>query len=53
MIMVTAYGTVQVAVAAMRMGRPDYLLKPVEFDDLLLKIQRALESREVAGPPAS
>jgi two-component system response regulator PilR (NtrC family) len=47
-IMVTAYGTVQSAVAAMRMGAADYLLKPVEFDDLLLKIQRALESREVA-----
>jgi len=42
-IMVTAYGTVDSAVAAMRNGAWDYLLKPVQFDDLLLKIERALE----------
>jgi two-component system response regulator PilR (NtrC family) len=47
-IMVTAYGTVQSAVAAMRAGACDYLLKPVQFDDLLLKIQRALEFGEVS-----
>jgi two-component system response regulator PilR (NtrC family) len=42
-IMITAYGTVDSAVAAMRSGAWDYLLKPVQLDDLLLKIQRALE----------
>jgi DNA-binding NtrC family response regulator len=42
-IMVTAYGTVNSAVEAMRAGAWDYLLKPVQFDDLLLKIERALE----------
>ncbi len=42
-IMVTAYGTVGSAVDAMRAGAWDYLLKPVQFDDLLLKIERALE----------
>jgi two-component system response regulator PilR (NtrC family) len=47
-IMITAYGTVQSAVAAMRSGACDYLLKPVQFDDLLLKIQRALEYGEVS-----
>jgi len=45
-IMITAYGTVQSAVAAMRSGACDYLLKPVQFDDLLLKIQRTLEYGE-------
>jgi two-component system response regulator PilR (NtrC family) len=42
-IMVTAYGTVNSAVEAMRTGAWDYLLKPVQFDDLLMKIERALE----------
>ncbi len=42
-IVLTAYGTVENAVAAMRAGARDYLLKPVQFDDVLLKIQRALE----------
>ena len=42
-IMVTAYGTVESAVAAMRGGAYDYLLKPVQFDDVLLKVQRALQ----------
>ncbi len=47
-IMITAYGTVDSAVTAMRSGAWDYLLKPVQFDDLLLKIQRALEFGEMS-----
>jgi DNA-binding NtrC family response regulator len=47
-IMVTAYGTVESAVAAMHAGAWDYLLKPVRIEDLLLKIQRALEFRDVS-----
>ncbi len=47
-IMVTAYGTVDNAVAAMRKGAWDYLLKPVQFDDLLMKVKRALEYEELA-----
>ncbi len=46
-IMITAYGTVQSAVSAMRAGASDYLLKPVDFDDVLVKIQRALERQEM------
>jgi len=47
-IMITAYGTVQNAVAAMKTGATDYLLKPVQFDEILLKIQRVLEHAETA-----
>jgi two-component system response regulator PilR (NtrC family) len=47
-ILITAYGTVQSAVAAMRQGAYDYLLKPIQFDDLRLRITRALEHREAA-----
>lgn len=47
-IVMTAYGTVESAVAAMRSGAYDYLLKPVNFDDVLLKVQRALEFSELS-----
>ncbi len=46
-IVATAYGTVESAVQAMRAGAHDYLLKPVQFDDVLLKVQRALEFGEM------
>ncbi|MDD4889901.1 MAG: sigma-54 dependent transcriptional regulator [Phycisphaerae bacterium] len=46
-ILITAFGTVANAVAAMRAGAFDYLLKPVQFDDLLIKIDRALRTTEV------
>jgi two-component system response regulator PilR (NtrC family) len=45
-MMLTAYGTVESAVAAMRGGAADYLLKPVQFEDVLLKVQRAMEAGE-------
>ncbi|MFW6039063.1 MAG: sigma-54-dependent transcriptional regulator [bacterium] len=47
-ILITAYGTVDSAVRAMRTGAYDYLLKPVNFDDLLLKIERAFEHQELS-----
>lgn len=47
-IMMTAYGAVESAVAAMRTGARDYLLKPVQFDDLLMKVERGLEFRDLS-----
>lgn len=51
-IMMTAYGTIRSAVAAMRTGAFDYITKPFDNEELLLIINRALElrrlSREVA-----
>lgn len=44
-IMVTAHGTVQGAVEAMREGASDYLLKPFDLIELTPKIDRALERR--------
>jgi two-component system response regulator HydG len=42
-IVVTAFGDVQTAVAAMRAGADDYLTKPVDFDELSISIERVLE----------
>ena len=47
MILITAYGTVSSAVNALQSGAMDYLLKPVQFDDLLAKVRKALEFRKL------
>src|SRR5690349_12322761 len=47
-IIITAYGAIESAVAAVRAGAFDYLLKPVKFDDVLIRVQRALEFGDVS-----
>ena len=42
-IMMTAFGTVETAVEAMRSGAYDYVTKPVNIDELKLAMDRALE----------
>jgi DNA-binding NtrC family response regulator len=46
-VMLTAYGDVHQAVQAMRLGAADYLVKPVDLDELELVIRRALEKSEL------
>ena len=46
-ILLTAYGTVETAVEAMKHGAYDFLTKPVNLDQLELKLKQALRSREV------
>src|SRR3984893_2516024 len=41
-VILTAYGEVQTAVAAMKLGAADYLSKGFDLDELLLVVQRAL-----------
>ncbi|MGD8962587.1 MAG: sigma-54 dependent transcriptional regulator [Desulfobacterales bacterium] len=42
-IIMTAYSTVETAVAALKQGAHDYLTKPLDFDKLRLTIDRAME----------
>ena len=42
-VMMTAYGTVETAVAAMKEGALDYLTKPIDLEELLLILQKTLE----------
>jgi DNA-binding NtrC family response regulator len=42
-ILVTAYGTVEAAVQAMQEGAADYLMKPLDLEELLLRIGRVSE----------
>lgn len=46
-IIITAYSSVESAVAAMKKGAYDYLTKPLDFDELRLHLQRALDHRQL------
>jgi len=61
-IVITAYGDVENAVEALRAGAWDYLTKPVQLTDLVIKLRKVLEARglrdrlvmarnSAAGPP--
>src|SRR5215813_1603980 len=45
LIVMTAFGTIEVAVEAMKKGAADFLLKPFSLDHLMAVIQKALEVR--------
>ncbi|HWB96366.1 MAG TPA: sigma-54 dependent transcriptional regulator [Bryobacteraceae bacterium] len=42
-LIITAFGTIQSAVQAMRAGAYDYLAKPIDYDELGLSVSRVLE----------
>jgi len=48
-LVMTAYGTIETAVEAMRNGAYDYIQKPFAEEELLVKIDRAIEKRKLAG----
>lgn len=44
-VLMTAYGTVENAVEAMKLGAYDYLLKPVKMKEMVVTVQKALSYR--------
>src|SRR6187401_145419 len=46
-VVMTAYGSIQDAVTAMREGATDFLAKPVDPDHLLLMVERAISQRRM------
>jgi DNA-binding NtrC family response regulator len=46
-LMITAYATVENAVAAFHRGAQDYLMKPLMFDELLVKLDRLMGYRRL------
>ena len=48
-IVMTAHGSIQDAVEAMKQGALDFLAKPVDPEHLLLLVSRALEQRRMLG----
>ncbi len=51
-IVMTAYGTIESAVEAMRFGAFDYIQKPFTEQELLVKVGKALDNRRLAGEVA-
>ncbi len=48
-MLMTAFGTIESAVEAMRIGAHDYIQKPFTEQELLLRVQKAVEQRRLAG----
>jgi DNA-binding NtrC family response regulator len=46
-LLITAYGSVEMAVAAVRAGAADFLTKPFKIEALLLAIERAISERSL------
>jgi len=46
-IVVTAYGSLETAISALRSGASDYILKPVEFEELLIKVKKLFEIKDL------
>lgn len=44
-IIITAFGTIESAIQAMKMGAYDYITKPFQMDEIILTVKKALENR--------
>jgi len=52
-IMLTAYGSVETAIEALKLGAFDYVTKPFKVDELLITVQRALSYRNALNENAT
>ena len=48
-IVITAFGTVENAVEAIKLGASDYVTKPMVFDDILIKVERLMDLRRLTS----
>jgi DNA-binding NtrC family response regulator len=46
-ILMTAFGSIEAAVSAIKRGAADYISKPFQMDEVLLRISRALKERNL------
>ena len=46
-VIMTAYGSIENAVTAMKLGAYDYLTKPINPDELLLRVNKVLEKKSL------
>lgn len=46
-IIITAFGSLDTAISALRNGASDYILKPIEFDELIIKAKRLFELKNL------
>ncbi|MBI5605431.1 MAG: sigma-54-dependent Fis family transcriptional regulator [Deltaproteobacteria bacterium] len=46
-IIITAFGTIESAIKAIKMGAYDYITKPFRIDEIVLTVKKALENRQL------
>lgn len=46
-MIITAHATIETAVEALRKGASDYILKPLDFDEVIIRIQNLLEHKKL------
>jgi len=46
-ILMTAYGSIENAVECLKKGAADYILKPFDMDDLMIRVRRLLEMQTI------
>ena len=46
-ILITAYGSVETAIQALRKGAADYFLKPLDFDEVLVRLKNLIRNKEL------
>lgn len=46
-IIITAHATVETAILALRKGAADYILKPLDFDEVILRIQNLFKQKKL------
>ena len=47
-MMMTAYGSIESAVAALQAGAEDYITKPLDVEEVLIKVSRTLKAAQLA-----
>ncbi len=47
LIIITAHGSLESAIEALRLGAYDYILKPFDFDDVLIKVKRLVKHKDL------
>ena len=52
-ILVSGNASINAAIEGMRLGAVDYLLKPVEIDDILIKVEDAFEKKTIEEADAA
>ena len=48
-IIMTAYASVKTAIDSLRHGAFDYLIKPVEFEDVIIRVKRLIDYKKLAA----
>jgi len=46
-IIITAHATIETAIQALRKGAADYILKPLDFDEVLIRIENLMQHKNV------